>query len=239
MPLVVKANLATELGICNGTRCNLVRIVFSPSTADFDPSSDKADTHFIRHLPLMIVIKIPPKIDPVTQAETWKFKRFEGLLPGEFPVFPMTKKFDHKYRFNGKQHSVSVQRTQFPLIPAYALTGYTAQGQTFDKAILDITRPKGRGVGRSSPADLYVLLSRIKTSAGVLILRDFQEGILTQKPNHHMLAEINRLKQIESATCVSTPSSGPKTPVKRKNSQTNAVCPQAPSKKRRGKRPQL
>ena len=200
MPVVIKANLATELGICNGTRCTLGKVVFAPSTPSFSPESTTGQTQFIRHMPLMIIVKIPPKIDPVTQEKTWKFKRFDKLLPGEFPIFPVTKKFDYKYKTDGAWHTTSIQRTQFPLITGYALTGYTAQGQTFDRAVLDITRPTGRGVGMSSSADLYVLLSRIKTTSGVLILRPFQESILTQKPNEHMMLEMERLRHLDQST---------------------------------------
>ena len=63
-------------------------------------------------------------------------------------------------------------------MPGYAITGYTAQGQTFEKAIIDLKVPEGPYCGPSNPADLYVLLSRMKRRKGLLVLRPFQPKVL-------------------------------------------------------------
>ena len=76
--------------------------------------------------------------------------------------------------------------------PAYALTGYTAQGGTFPKAILDLSSPHGKHPLQH--ADIYVLLSRLKKLKGLMILRPFDIGVLRTTPGNALQEEIKRLK---------------------------------------------
>jgi hypothetical protein len=90
------------------------------------------------------------------------------------------------------------------LLPGYALTGYTAQGGTFTKAVLDLATPTGKGVGKIDPSDIYVLLSRMKTRKGLLILRKFNMSVLINKRNTHLHQELTRLTSILSNTQINT-----------------------------------
>jgi hypothetical protein len=192
--MVIKQNIATELGICNGTRCTLSRIIMHPEQKPFEQTSKSGEEHLLSKQPLVIIVRI----------KNPKFTQFVGLERDEFPVFPCTSTFDFKYYSDGKEHSIRVSRNQFPLLPGYALTGYAAQGATFDRAILDLTTPTGRGVGNINPGDAYVLLSRMKTRSGVLILRNFNESILARKPNQDMVKEINRLQTLADQNTTNT-----------------------------------
>ena len=144
----------------------------------------------LKHQPIMITVTIP---NP-------KFKKFPGLSDGEYPIYPTTKSFEFIQYIDGTKISQTIQRTQFPLIPGYAITGYKAhQGATFEQAILDLKSPaEGKGVGPVNPADAYVLLSRMKTRAGLLILRPFQKELLCRAPDAHMIREIARLQDVET-----------------------------------------
>jgi hypothetical protein len=55
MPLIVKKNIATELGICNGTRCTFSRLVLHPQEPIFDLASGPAlpREHFLRKAPMI------------------------------------------------------------------------------------------------------------------------------------------------------------------------------------------
>ena len=126
MPLIIKQNLATELGICNGTICTFSRLILHPDqvTQPINPKSNTGDPIYLRFMPLMLIVKV----------KNPKFTQFEGLEVGEFPIFPVSKAFQPSFK---KDHP-SVNRTQFPVLPAYAITGYAAQGATFEKSILDL-----------------------------------------------------------------------------------------------------
>ena len=185
MPLVIKSNVATELGVCNGTRCKLSRVVFHKDQVPFDNSSTTAEEKLITKMPIMIIVKI----------DNPRFPPFDGLEPGEFPIFPIESYgIEYQDYVDGRQVIIAsgIKRTQLPVLPGYALTGYTAQGATFDRAILDLTSPP-KGCGKSNPADTYVLMSRMKTMKGLLILRPFGINVLQRPINVEMDNELTRL----------------------------------------------
>ena len=185
MPLIVKKNLATELGVCNGTRCTFVRMVLHPDEPAFELTSSpiQPKVHFLRKAPVMIVIKMS---NP-------KFNQLDGFEIGEFPIFPETEKF----QFKPKSANKSVTRTQFPILPAYAITGYAAQGGTFDQAVVDLTVPTGPACGPTNKSDLYVLLSRVRNLKSLLILRPFQRSVLYARPSQGVFDEIIRLEHLQ------------------------------------------
>jgi hypothetical protein len=201
MPLVIKTNIATELGICNGTRCFFSRMILHAEepVVDLASSVGVRNVHFVKKIPEAIIVKVP---NP-------KFRKFEGLgeetitdskrnkvLYREFPIFPAKVSFTHTVRSNGTNADISINRSQFPLVPGYAITGYTAQGQTYGQAIIDLRVPEGPHCGPSNKADLYVLLSRMKTRKGLLVLRPFQPAVLKQRPRPSIFLEIDRLKAL-------------------------------------------
>ena len=80
---------------------------------------------------------------------------------------------------------------------SFALTGYTAQGGTFPKAILDLASPNGKVA--INHADIYVLLSRLKKLSGLLILRPFDKEVLATTPVGPLQAEIARLERVSES----------------------------------------
>ena len=71
-------------------------------------------------------------------------------------------RFVHPY-----SHKVcSIKCTQVPIMPAFAMTAHKAQGQTMDKAIVDLESCHGT----ESP---YVMLLRVKSLDGLRILQPF------------------------------------------------------------------
>jgi ATP-dependent exoDNAse (exonuclease V) alpha subunit len=70
---------------------------------------------------------------------------------------------------------IIVNRLQFPLRLAYAITFNKAQGQTLDKVLLDARTRKHRhheSHGAFTHGQLYVALSRVQTRASIAILVD-------------------------------------------------------------------
>ena len=60
-----------------------------------------------------------------------------------------------------------IKRTQLPIAPAFAMTAHKAQGQTFNKVIIDLESCKGT----ESP---YVMVSHVTSLNGLLILQTFK-----------------------------------------------------------------
>ncbi len=97
MPMVIKANIATELGICNGIRCTLSRIIMHPNQQPLDIASISGEECFIngsKTQPLMIIVKIK---DP-------KIEQFVGLAIDELPIYSHTSTFDLIYSVEGNDH---------------------------------------------------------------------------------------------------------------------------------------
>jgi hypothetical protein len=188
MPLIIKDNIATELGICNGTRCRFSRLVLHPLEPSFDLLADplQPPEYYLRKAPSMLIVKIDKP----------RFNRLPGLEEGEFPI--MMKQETFNSHILGSDYAVT--RTQFPVLPAYAITGYAAQGGTFEQAIVDLRVPEGAGCGPNNLADVYVLLSRVKSIKGLLILRPFQSHVLATRPSDHVFKEIDRLTVLEQTT---------------------------------------
>ncbi len=64
---------------------------------------------------------------------------------------------------------IQVTRTQLPILPAFAITTYKAQGLTMNKIVVDLQVP----LGTLKVASIYVPLSRVKRVEDVAILRPF------------------------------------------------------------------
>ena len=205
MPLVIKSNIETALGICNGTRCFFSRIIMHPDEPEvsLDTTPTSSNVHFLKKKPLMIIVKIrDPKFKKFDflEEEILKDENGNDVVFREFPIFAIRDTFKHEIRTGGSTEVKTISREQFPLLPGYAITGYTAQGQTFGKAIIDLRIPEGQHCGPTNPADLYVLLSRMKTRKGLLILRPFQPTILQKRPRKAVFDEIHRLETLARQT---------------------------------------
>lgn len=77
-------------------------------------------------------------------------------------------------KFYGKQ-GLEIERTQFPLIPSYAITIHKSQGITLQYAVLDL------GIKCTKPGQAYVGLSRLKTLHG-LALTEFHPNSIKASP---------------------------------------------------------
>lgn len=85
------------------------------------------------------------------------------------PVFYQTREFSYQ--------GLSATRTQFPLIPAYAITVHKSQGITVDQAVLNISA-KEFSVGLS-----YVAVSRVKTFQGLMFEESFDHEKFKKSSN--------------------------------------------------------
>ncbi|KAF5332297.1 hypothetical protein D9611_008065 [Ephemerocybe angulata] len=112
-----------------------------------------------------------------------------GLEAGIVPIFPTASTIKYPTRFRNNV-SKSFSRRQVPLIPAYSYTDYKSQGRTLKHAIVDLASAKQQGV--------YVMLSRVTTLKGLLILRWFPESKILQEMTGELRDEIQRLDALDS-----------------------------------------
>lgn len=100
---------------------------------------------------------------------------------------------DLRHPFSKK--NIRIKRTQLPIQPAFAMTVYKAQGQTLSKAIIDLASCSGT----ESP---YVMVSRVKSLDGLLILRPFSEGKITCRRSEDARRETKRLEFLRLRTLI-------------------------------------
>ena len=86
--------------------------------------------------------------------------------PHEIPILQDTMSFTIQNPYNNER--ILIQRTQVPIIPAFAMTAHKTQGQTMTRAIIDLTMC----CGTQAP---YVMVSQVTSLEGLLILHPFKK----------------------------------------------------------------
>ena len=131
--------------------------------------TDEAETSYLdkgkrilSHLPKVIFVKFKDKDH---NELDWKL---EGMSEcGLYPIVPIKRDW---FLDKGRLHPMlRITRTQLPLMPAFAMTAHSAQGQTFSNgAIVDL-----RLGGSSTAMASYVALTRVKQRHDLIIYRPF------------------------------------------------------------------
>jgi ATP-dependent exoDNAse (exonuclease V) alpha subunit len=181
MKIMVTCNIATTINLANGSRGTIVDIIL-------DPRESQLVTRNIEHN--IVHLQFPPAA-VVLQLDFTRFPIVPGLQQGQAPLFPIAKKFRI-----GKP-SVSVQRRQLPLTPAYAFTDFKSQGQTINHVIVDLGKTVQFAL---SPFNAYVALSRSKGRDTIRLLRDFEDNLFTRHPSENLREEELRLTQLAENT---------------------------------------
>jgi hypothetical protein len=117
--------------------------------------------------------------------------QMEGLGPRDVAVFPETKQI---LIFNPTtQKSITIERTQLPLQPAFTMTEYKAQGRTLNNVIIDLA-------GCSGSQAPYVMASRATCLSGLYILRPFDIKKIRCRPSEDLRLETLRLDELYMKT---------------------------------------
>lgn len=109
------------------------------------------------------------------------------------PVFPETVSFKCKMNVGGEITMKYVSRKQIPLLPAYAYTDYKSQGKSLTRAIVDID-------SANSLQGIYVMLSRVRSLDGLLVLRPFSVAKLCGRLSQELRRELARIDALAEAT---------------------------------------
>lgn len=174
---MITSNLDTLDGLVNGSTGYLKKV-----DVGFNSSSGN-------NKPLRVWLKME-------NNETGKKRRIQyksiidrkGYPSDWTPFDPVTNKFQR-----GKSMQLSIERTQFPMVLAEALTIHRSQGATYKNVVLDLS--KGIAPSRSS---LYVACSRATSASGLYIISDksFQPTI-PPKETDIISIELARLESVK------------------------------------------
>lgn len=185
MKVMVTQNVETDLDITNGARGTVVDILLHP---DEPPLQQSGGVTPLKLLPAYILVKL-------TRTRT---SQLPGLEPSVIPVEAVHKSYTIRYSAStGQPVTRRVRRQQYPMTPAYAFTDYRSQGQTIPHVLVDIARPPTGGLNLFN---LYVALSRSSGRESIRLLRDFDEKLFLCSHTPHLLAEDDRLAELDKQT---------------------------------------
>ena len=114
------------------------------------------------------------------------------LNPNEVPVLRDSIDFTFTNKSKPGQN-ITIKRTQVPIVPAFAMTAHRAQGQTLSNVIVDLQSCRGS----EAP---YVMLSRVTSLDGLLILRPFSKKKISCNVSEDLRLENKRLRTIALET---------------------------------------
>lgn len=169
MPVLVSQNFDVEGGIVNGSYGIVKRIRYT------------VDESGVRKLTSCVV-----EVKDSSEAT------MPYLQCHEVPVLKdsLDITFKDRHKSGG---SITIQRTQVPIVPAFAMTTHRAQGQTLSNVIVDLQSCRGS----ESP---YVMLSCVTSLKGLLILRPFEHKKISCNISEELRTENRRLRALTQQT---------------------------------------
>jgi hypothetical protein len=202
MPCMILANMCSTLGLVNGARGSAVEVILDPNGRPI-PVSTSAIAVFPNTIvsiaelfaldDIHILCTKPPRCVLFRPFRPRKHS-FDGLDEDLIPVFPITRSITIK--------NSSIRRTQVPMCAAFSLTDYKVQGQTLTEAVLDLKDDSSIG-GQDEHRKFcsrIVQLSRLRTSAGLHLLRHIEMSDVCFQPHPDLLLEMDRLQTLEAQT---------------------------------------
>jgi hypothetical protein len=98
--------------------------------------------------------------------------KLEGLLKNVIPIIPISRNFQYHHHIleSNTPKTFTINRYQLPIAPAFCLTNFKAQGQTFDNLIIDLCQPLDNV--RLNMHNIYITLSRLRSINGLTILQN-------------------------------------------------------------------
>jgi hypothetical protein len=189
MPVVVNKNTYTGLRVVNGAEFTAADLIPDPKF----PGHYLADD---------VTIHFGPPLGILLESQETKDITIPTLPAGTLLIRPITHVLDPAnscYKFlSGK-----CTRRGLPVVPAFVLTDYKAQGKTFVDVLLEL---RGNRVANGQPSrcdftSLYVQLSRCKTLQGIRLLNLVRpQDFLGNKPDQGIVDAMRRLTDLAVET---------------------------------------
>ena len=188
MPIYISNNIAVELGLTNGTS-GMVKAIHLQNVETIS----EQDTGF-HHVQFTDTDCIIVELDDIEAIQ------LRGLQPNHIPIFPQSGSFQvelKRKKTSGKVKKISVNRTHFPIVPRFSVTGHKSQGLTLEKAIVDLV-PNPKYKGSVEVSHSYVPLSRVRRLEPLTILREFPASvILKPAENEARTAMMIHFKEVD------------------------------------------
>ncbi|KAF4617233.1 hypothetical protein D9613_005788 [Agrocybe pediades] len=102
----------------------------------------------------------------IVRSDSYTGPTMLNLIRGEFAV--LAEEVDISFIHPYSKNRAKLKMTQLPLVPAFSLTVHKAQGQTYDRVIVDLN-------STFTCESAYVMLSRCTTLEGLRVLKHFSE----------------------------------------------------------------
>ncbi|KAI1357192.1 hypothetical protein F5Y08DRAFT_324824 [Xylaria arbuscula] len=189
MPVVVNKNIYTGLKIVNGAEFTAADIIPDPKYLGYHLADD-------------VTIHFGPPLGILLQSTETENLTIPSLPPGTVLIRPISYTVDptsSHFRFlSGK-----CTRRGLPVVPAFVLTDYKAQGKTFVEVLLEL---RGNRVTNGQPSkcdftSLYVQLSRCRTLQGIKLLSPIrQQDFIGNKLDQTIVDAMQRLRNLADET---------------------------------------
>ncbi|KAM5529293.1 hypothetical protein FOXYSP1_17137 [Fusarium oxysporum f. sp. phaseoli] len=189
MPVVVNKNTYTGLRVVNGAEFTAVDFIPDPKF----PGHYLADD---------VTIHFGPPLGILLESQETKDLTIPTLPAGTLLIRPITHVLDPANSYY-KFLSGKCTRRGLPVVPAFVLTDYKAQGKTFVDVLLEL---RGNRVANGQPSrcdftSLYVQLSRCKTLQGIRLLNLVRpQDFLGNKPDQGIVDAMRRLTDLAVET---------------------------------------
>lgn len=189
MPVVVNKNIYTGLKVVNGAEFTAADVMLDPNYPGY-------------HLTDNVTIHFGPPLGILLQSIETGNLSVPTLPAGTVLVRPISQILDPS-SLQFKFLSARCTRRGLPVVPAFVLTDYTAQGKTFMGVLLEL---RGNRVinGQASKCNftsLYVQLSRCRTLQGIRLLSAVrQQDFIGNKLDPIMVAAMQRLEHLAAET---------------------------------------
>ncbi|KAM4063402.1 PIF1-like helicase [Hirsutella rhossiliensis] len=189
MPVVVNKNIYTGLKVVNGADFTAVDVILDPNHPGYHLADD-------------VTIHFGPPLGILLQSEETKALAIPSLPVGTVLIRPMSHTLDST-NSHFKFLSARCTRRGLPVVPAFVLTDYKAQGKTFVEVLLEL---RGNRVTNGEPSrcdftSLYVQLSRCTSLRGIKLLGPVrQHDFIGNGLDPAIIDGMQRLKNLAAET---------------------------------------
>ncbi|RXW17503.1 hypothetical protein EST38_g8344 [Candolleomyces aberdarensis] len=170
MPVLVAQNFDVQGGVVNGSRGVVKSLRYCHDLQG-------------RRVLTSCIVNIPNSTQEV----------MPGLEAHDMPIIADSVNISLQIPFT--HESITIERQQVAIVPAFSMTAHRAQGQTLEHVVIDLEACNGS----EAP---YVMLSRATALSGVFIFRPFLRKRIMNPQSDDMLIEMHRLRMLSLETAL-------------------------------------